>query len=105
MSDIQEIPDPIQTGATMLRCTMCGHTVRCCHVLCPVCGERMVQLEEYEQEVALASQVGTPLFPEDIKTQCKICGQRSHLYLVTDYKVGDDLTLGVCKDCYFENDG
>lgn len=64
----------------------------------------MVQLEDYVQEVALASKVGTPLFPEEVKTQCKVCGRRGHLYLVTDYTVGNGFTLGICKDCYFEKD-
>jgi hypothetical protein len=91
----------------MLKCTMCGHVERCCYVLCPVCGERMVLLEDYDKEVGKArngDQVGDPLYPEAMRTQCKVCGKRQPLYLVTDYRLGGGLTLGICRECYFSKD-
>ena len=91
----------------MLKCTTCGHVERCCHVLCPVCGERMVRLEDHGAVMSGQPRpelTGDPLYPEAMKTQCKVCGTRRPLYLITDYRLGGDLTLGICNDCYFNGD-
>lgn len=92
----------------MLKCTMCGHVEKCCHVLCPVCGEPMKRLEDLPpgayrvppQQTA----IGTPLVPEDVNTQCKVCGRRIPLHIVTDHKIRGDLSLGICRDCFFDDD-
>ena len=81
--------------------------MRCCQVFCDVCAEPMVEMDEKEEARALLSleeKVGDPLYPQDLKTQCKLCGRRTELHMVTDYGVGG-LTLGMCKDCFEEQKG
>jgi len=66
-----------------------------------------VRLEEHGAVVAslpTTENVGDPLYPEAMKTQCKVCGKRQPLYLITDYKLGGGLTLGICNECYFNKD-
>jgi hypothetical protein len=67
----------------------------------------MVRLEEHEATVAqppTGGKVGDPLYPEAMRTQCKVCGKRQPLYLITDYGLGGGLTLGICNECYFKKD-
>lgn len=103
MTCIRDVPDlSLQAVSEMLKCTMCGHVERCCHVLCPVCGERMVLLDKDGQ--VHEEKVGDPLYPSEVGTQCRMCGRRGPLYLITDYQVGAYITLGICRECYFSKD-
>ena len=52
---------------------------------------------------ALTERVGDPLYPEALNTQCKVCGRRTRLHIITDYDVGGTLSLGICKECHFES--
>jgi hypothetical protein len=132
----------------MLKCIACGKVVRCCHICCPDCGEPMVDLDRYEEEVARLAQkevargtgpvpeVGTrvplatggplsrplslgspspvaPLSEPSLSEgtggstggQCKYCGQRTSLHIVTEYGDSGRPSMGICKECFLEQNG
>jgi hypothetical protein len=87
----------------VVKCIGCGHVERCCYVYCPVCGEDMVQIEQLKQNAVLEQlkeKVGDPIYPESLLTQCKFCGKRKPLFLVTEAKLKGGLQIGICKECY-----
>lgn len=91
----------------VLKCNVCGHIEKCCVIDCSQCGGDMIQLEGLEAKRALAKlepKVGDPLVPESVRTQCKFCGKRKPLFLVTEPKPKGGLVIGICKECYLEGE-
>ena len=91
----------------VVKCIGCGHVERCCHVLCPQCGDDMVQIDQLKAPKVLEQlkeKTGDPIYPEMVRTQCKFCGKRKPLVLVTEPKLKGGLQIGICKECYIEGD-